>query len=90
VVSRLDDKYDKVEKGRLAVVTLLKNKIQAQLKLKLLLRKRYNTGRTLFSRVISTKSTKNLVEKREQTTHEATEFCHGIWGNSFEHNRNAR
>ena len=63
VMRRLADKYDLLEKGCLAVITLLKNKIQSgSVKIKHFTQKTLqHRQNTLFKKATSYKSTKNLV-----------------------------
>ena len=64
-MGRLFDKYDLLEKGPLAVVMLLKIKIQSSsVKLNTSLRKRYDTDKTHSLKATSYKSTKNLVGRQ--------------------------
>ena len=68
VMRRLADKYDLLEKGCLAVITLLKNKIQSgSVKIKHFTQKTLqHRQNTLFKKATSYKSTKNLVGRQRQ------------------------
>ncbi|MGY8822311.1 MAG: RNA-directed DNA polymerase, partial [Pseudomonadales bacterium] len=95
VMSRLGDKYDMLEKGCLAVVTLLKNKIQAgSAKIKNFTEKTLqHRQNTLFksnqSQVYKELSGKTRSDNPSPNADEAKGFWNGIWGNSFQHNGEA-